>query len=477
MAGFTYRIDRFIGLDQSRDESLVSPSYSPDAMNMDTSDGGLMVTKGFSKYLPKAIPSAGAGEVNRILFYKNASGSIPVAVTDGGIFTYNGANETWNLAYEYEEARVSACVTAIMTRIGMTDTLLIADGRGRILKFDGSSFTAFGSAEGCSDIAVNFLAMFRSRLFSAGDAEHPDRLYYSKLPGGDRSIEDWGPDADSTAVEGGHIEIGAAGGDPITALAAMSNQLLIFKKNSIWRLIGDRPGNYTVELISRDSYPVYGLAAAVYRDVIYYVTKEGLCSFNGADASPLPDARMIKGVMASADTSGTRLAVVGDRLYFTVKVGLFTRLIEYDTALRRYMQYSGFFARDIVNDDGALIIADSTRYLEKWGVGDDFDGRAITAYWTTPYTDLGDKAAIKTLRALYLRGKSYANGRVVVETDVGFTNESTSILLPESVSEVAEVKLKNEGRVFRLKLANDLGGRFALTGGAELEMSVRKRAE
>ncbi|MCR5611420.1 MAG: hypothetical protein K6F68_06285 [Clostridiales bacterium] len=476
MANFTYRIDRFMGIDQSRDESLISPSYSPDAMNMDASDGGLRVTKGFSKYVSVQIPTLG-GAINRICFYKNASGSVPVAVTETGIYTYSEANETWNLRVSFEEERNSPCTSALMTRIGMTDTLLLADGIGRVLKFDGSAFTEFGSAEGCSDIKVNCLAMFRNRLFAAGDAEHPDRLYYSKLPGGERSIEDWGPDPDSPSVEGGHIEIGAAGGDPITALAAMSNQLLIFKKSSVWRLIGDRPGNFTVELISRDSSPVFGLAAAVYRDVIYFVTKEGLCSFNGVDASPLPDARMIRGIMEKADVTDTRLAVAGDRLFFTVRVGLETRLIEYDPTLRRYMQYGGFFARDIVNDEGSLIIADSRRYLEKWGEGDDFDGLPINAYWTTPYTDLGDKSVIKSLRTLYLRGESYGDGRVVVGAEVGFTDETTGILLPERVSEAAEVKLKNEGRVFRLRIANDLGGRFALTGGVELEMSVRKRTE
>lgn len=475
MANYTYRIDRFMGLDQSRDESLVSPSYSPDAINMDTSDGGLHVAAGFAKYIGKPIP--GGGFINRICFYKSASGSIPVAVTETGIYAFNSANQTWNLKKSFDDERVSPCVCALMTRIGMTDTLLLADGLGRVLKFDGSAFTEFGSAEGCSDINVNYLAMFRSRLFAAGDAEHPDRLYYSKLPGGERSIEDWGPDADSPSVEGGHIEIGAAGGDPITALSAMSNQLLIFKKSSVWRLIGDRPGNFTVELISRDSFPVFGLAAAVYRDVIYYVTKEGLCSFNGVDASPLPDARMIKGIMESADVSDTRLAVAGDRLFFTVKIGYETRLIEYDPVLRRYMQYGGFFARDIVNEGGALIVADSRRYLEKWGEGGDFDGLPVYAYWTTPYTDLGEKSAIKALRALYLRGRSYGDGRVAVTATVGTTEESTSILLPESVSETAEIKLRNEGRVFRLRLANDLGGRFSLTGGIELAMSVRKRTE
>ena len=38
-----YSIDAFKGIDQSADENSLSPSYSPDACNMDTTDGRLSV--------------------------------------------------------------------------------------------------------------------------------------------------------------------------------------------------------------------------------------------------------------------------------------------------------------------------------------------------------------------------------------------------------------------------------------------------
>ena len=77
------------------------------------------------------------------------------------------------------------------------------------------------------------MTMYRGRLFAAGDAANPDRLYYSVLPGSGRTVEQWGAVEASPAVEGGHVEIGALGGDPIVAVRALSNQLLIFKKNSL----------------------------------------------------------------------------------------------------------------------------------------------------------------------------------------------------------------------------------------------------
>ena len=474
MANYTYRIEGFAGLDQSRDENLLSPAYSPDAVNMDTENGDLAVTKGYSKLYPAPVPRESTSGVDRVCFFRNSDGDIPIAISGGYIYTYSAA-DGWTLAHEYSLVPERRHYSVLMTRIGMTDTLLIADGVNRILKFDGESFSEFGSSEGCSDVEAGYLAMYRGRLFAAGVYSDPNRLYYSKLPGGERTIEDWGYDADSPSVEGGHIEIGTTSGDPITAICAMSNQLLIFKKSSVYRLIGDRPGNFTVELIEKDSTYVSDTATAVCRGVIYYVTEGGLHSFNGVDASPMPDARRIKRIMEGADTRDTRMAAAGDRLYFTIKKDGASRLIEYDLTARRYMQYAGFTLYDICSRDGRLIITNEARYLEKWGEGDDFDGAPIEAYWRTPLTDLGEKSVIKTLGELYLRGASEDGSRIRVGVDCGPVTNEYSALLPETSGEVLEIPLKNEGRTFRLSFGNENGGRFRILGGAELTMSVRKR--
>lgn len=477
MAGYTYKTDRFIGLDQSRDESLISPAYSPDAMNMDTSDGDLAVTKGFSKLLPAPVPPAGTSGVDRVCFFRSARKEIPMAISGGGIFTYDFDENAWQLAYMYSLVPVKRHYSVLMTKIGSTDHMLIADGANRILKFDGQTFAQFGTEAGCSDMRISCIAMYRSRLFAAGDPDHPNRLYYSKLPGGDRTIEDWGYDEDSPSVEGGHAEIGETSGDPITAICAKSNQLLIFKKSSIYRLIGDRPGNFTIELIMSDSTPVSDTATAVWRDLIYFVTEGGLHCFNGVDAAPMPDARMIQRIMDGADTTDTRMATAGDRLFFTIKKNGVTRLIEYDLTARRYMQYGGFNATDIASRDGSLILVNSERYFEKWGEGDSFDGTPIEAYWWTPLTDLSDKAAIKTLREIYFRGSAQGSSMLLLDTHAGEITDPYRVLLPETQAQVLEVPLKNEGRTFRLRIYNEAGGRFRIIGGLELDMSIRRRTE
>ena len=475
MASYTYRIESFTGIDQSKSENRLSPSFSPDAMNMDTSNGDLSVTKGYVKHISQRIPKVGEGIIDRIMMFRSSAGVIPLAVTGGCIYKYSGGS--WALAYQYQNGSAARKYSVLMTSIGNTDTMLIADGLDPILKFDGEFFSSFGSSAGCSNIAVGFIAMYRGRLFAAGDASFPNRLYYSKLPGSGRTIEDWGPDPDSPSVEGGHVEIGTTSGDPITAICAMSNQLLIFKKSTVYRLIGDRPGNFNIELIQSDSTPVAETATAVYRDAIYFVTDDGLHCFNGVDAAPMPDSRMIRLIMEGADVTDSRMAVVGDKLYFTIKKDGASRLIEYDLTSRRYMQYGGFGIFDLLSSDGSLLLAVSSRYIERWGEGDSFDGTAIQAYWNTPLTDLADKSAIKSLNELYLRGTPRGTGMLLVDTWAGRLRDTYSLLLPETTEEVLEVPLKNEGRTLRIRLYNEAGSRFTVTGGLELNMCVRRRTD
>ncbi|MBQ3108071.1 MAG: hypothetical protein IJC67_00525, partial [Clostridia bacterium] len=230
----TYRIDTFLGIDESMDENALKSGCSPDACNMDTEDGNLTVAKGFVKHFAETVP--GEGEILRLALFRNAEEEQVLAFAGNSLYAYR--NGAWEVVYTYEE-EITSNQDFEEVRIGGTDHLLIADGKGQILKYDGQTARIFGSEEGQSNVPVNYLAMYKSRLFAAGEAANPNRLYWSQLPGDERSIEDWGPVEASPNVEGGHTEIGDTGGDPIVALMALSNQLLIFKERSLYRLIGD----------------------------------------------------------------------------------------------------------------------------------------------------------------------------------------------------------------------------------------------
>lgn len=470
MALKTYSISKFIGINQNYDENSLSPYFSPDAANMNTDKGNLRVAFGYMKFIPVQIP--GDSGIRLLSSYKSSNVETPVIITGNDVYIYK--NSAWNLIHSFTSERTDITYDTEMVRINTTDYLLIADGEHQMIKYDGNEVTPFGSEEGCSNIPVSYLTMYRGRLFAAGDPDNPDRLYYSVLPGSGRTIEDWGTVEASPTVEGGHIEIGSTGGDPILAIRALSNQLLIFKRNSLYRLIGDRPSNFTIERIDTNFRKTIHTAIATYGDVLYFVTQNGLYYYNGVTARPCGDMLLIKDIMLNADVTATRAIVVCDKLYFTLRRNNADEMIEYDLIERKYMLRNGFPISDIASIVNVPMLVNNKRYVYLFDRGHSYDGEPIHAYWSTPTTDFGDKASIKRLNEIYLRG---TGDTITITTRADNTENVYTRRLPQSDTEVLEIPLLNEGRCSKITFSNNAGGYFNLCGGVELSFGVRRRTE
>lgn len=472
MARRIYRIDEFLGLDQSRNQNGLASAMSCDACNMDTYDGNLTVAKGYVKHIAQKLP--GNGKISNLrLFCGNGTEQVMV-VSGKEIYAYKSG--AWNKVYEYGEI-TNGRFDFVQAQINSVDNMIIANGEGQLVKYDGTTASLFGSGAGVSNISVNYLALYKSRLFTAGDPLHPNRLYWSQLPGDARSIEDWSSVPASPNVEGGHTEIGGMGGDPIMAIASLSNQLLIFKKQSLWRFIGDKPGNFIVEELDSHMLGAAHTSLVKLGDVLYFLTPAGMCCFNGVTAAPADGRRLIK-TLETACVQDARGALTRDKLYFSIKEGETDAMIEFDTTRRTLMLRRGFGIRDICAWNGELFMINDARYVYRFSDAADYDGTPISAWWQTPVTDTYDKGAIKAMRELYLRGSTdEADSALLVDVCVGKLTQTHRVLLPENQNEVLEVPLKNEGRTFSMRFYNEAGGHFSLEGGVELHYEQWRRVE
>ena len=476
MARAIYRINEFIGIDQSRDENALKSAMSPDACNMDTAGGNLSVCRGCVRHIEAPIP--GTGDIHAIRIFSTPDGEMFIAAAGESIYAYK--NGAWQEIYAFTTPLEKHRFDFAQAQINSKDNLIIATGERQLIKFDGDEAKPFGSAEGVSDKKAGYLAMYRSRLFAAGDPENPNRLYWSQLPGGERSIENWGSVEASPNVEGGHTEVGSMKSDPIVGLSALSNQLIIFKRDSIYRLLGDKPGNFIVEEVEgRTETAVY--SAIVKRaGSLFFLTQGGLCIFNGVNAQLMGDARRIQNALVSASTAASRGAICRDKLYFTIDEGggHANAVIEYDIMRAAYMIRRGFRAYDICSSGGTLYIANENRRICRLDEGETYDGADINAYWNTPVCDLYDKGCIKSMKRLYLRGRSDArDSAALIDMHIGQNAAAYRTLLPKDERTVLEVPLKNEGRTFSMRIYNEAGGRFALKSGMELEFETRRRTE
>lgn len=260
---------------------------------------------------------------------------------------------------------------------------------------------------------VGDAVMYAGRLFAAADSAHPTRLYWSAVPGDGRTIEDWTAVDGSEDASGGYAEVGMSSEDQIMGITALSNQLIIWKKRSVWRLLGDRPSTFTLELVGRnvnfsnqlDQVDESRISALVYHDTPYVLTRKGLLTYDNVDIVPADsEGSCLKRFLETKNFSKSRCAFFDDKMYFTGNstVGaLGDSIVVFDTINGSYMIRDGFEVTDIVRSYDSLFIINSDRYIYEFEKGDTYAGTPIRAWWVTQPIDFGKKMNVHQVAALY----------------------------------------------------------------------------
>jgi hypothetical protein len=325
---------------------------------------------------------------------------------------------------------------------------------------------------GISDVAVGYIELYYNRLFAAGDADHPSRLYWSQPPGDVKTIENWSMDDFSESASGGHTEVGPTNNDPIVGLTALSNQLIIHKESGNYRLIGSNPSNFQILQINSGVEKMTNTNRISHGDVPYWLTRAGMYYYNGQQALLHPRSRQMRNTLRSANLDHSKGIECRDKLYFTLRMaqgtGADDTVIYYDMTENVWMKRNGFSVVDIVTRDGEIYLINGNRYVYKVG-GTDYDGEDIEAYWRTPITDLGAKSIIKEPRKMIMRGRSGGvNDAISVTEYSGTIPNITEFILPQNDEAVKEIALHNEGRTFHYEFRNKAGSWWKILGGVEI---------
>lgn len=329
---------------------------------------------------------------------------------------------------------------------------------------------------GLSNIPVNYVDIYMSRMVSAGDPSHPSRLYWSQPPGDTRTIEDWSMDDASDQTGGGYVEVGTVSADPIVGLCSISNQLIIFKKTSIYRMLGDRPTNFRVVQTNRDTDKIVNSAIISNGDVPYWITNAGMYYYDGQVAHISPNARQIHRILESVSLENSKSCENRDRLYYTCRAassGMDDTIIVYDLRERTYLLRNGFKVIDVCAYDGMLYSINDKRIVYAWpDSARDYDGDPIEACWNTPFTDLSVKSVVKVPFYIYARGEG---GVIKIDVATGDKTQHKTYQVPVTKGEVLKIPLfRDECRTFGMKIYNEAGGWFRLLGGLELRYDTRE---
>lgn len=336
---------------------------------------------------------------------------------------------------------------------------------------------------GCSDMNTHNLTMYYNRLFSVGarDGEHPRRVYWSRLPGDGRTIEDWTRTEVSLDTSGGHVDVGDVSDKWVTEIFDMGSQLLIFTHNRLFRMYGYSPSNYTLDLVGNLEGTKISRAVDV-NGTPYWLTLAGLAYYNGSYISFVDDNGNIRNILASFPISMRTMfkqdsvtTEIFDRsLMFAFNVGFGEEGRE--CVLLRYnmetgdvttfeMPASGYANKqDLLTRIGtyetrmfhAVWKEDSISLIQwqDWGnaSGVWYDGSRPKRKWSTGVHDLQTPEYKKKLQTVCLRG----SGEFDLTTTTEVNEETLSVVMPNDKRAVRDITPHiSEGRTFQLSIESE----------------------
>jgi len=474
MAYQTAALPLFSGVRMDLCDGLLKADVSPEAYNADTRAGSLRSAGGFSRVVRETLDSD--VPFIRTYVYATEHGDQYLAVSEEALYRYDATAGTWRTVYRFERSVDGTETDFLKVRIGTDDRLLISCGKEPVLTLAPDAYVVepFGSAEKLSQKSVRYTELYFGRLFAAGDPDAPCRLYWSKSPGSGRTIDDWRADPASENVSGGFTDVGVDD-DPITGLYALSNQLLIFKRDSLYRLLGDRPSNYRIVAVDASFRQPKHTACVRYADRLYFLTDGGLYFYDGQTVRRSQAFRAIEPLLKASDLGEARAAACGDVLYFALRTRASLPyndiIVEYDVLRDRYMLRRGVCIADLCALHGRLYALTAEGKLVVFDDNNTYDGDPIHVTWKTPRLDFGRKDVKKTLLCLTASGSGRMTVRVLsdggcYETTVRFSN------VPDGVT---EIPLRGEGRTFRLEFSSVNGEPFELEAPATLLFDQQRR--
>lgn len=442
------------GLNQSGDDGVISVNESKDAQNVNIDNGDLRTIKGYSKYIATAVGSPTA--ITRLMkFYKTntSTGAVTsylLAATSGAVYKWNTGTSAWDTL---ASGLTSGNWDYINYQISATDVVIMGNGVDVMKKWDGATFESLG---GTPPVAKS-LSIHSERLWATGVNAYPNTVYYSD----DLNPENWTSGEDAA----GEIYLPTWDGGKCIGVSTIFSDLVIFKTNNIYRVLGTYPSVYEVKEVYSSVGAIAERSIVSSNDKAFFMSKDGLYYYNGVSAYPLLNDKLKDVVINSSYVENAVSIVYKNKLYCAFPEGTATSnssVIVYDILKNTVMLWRGIAVTDFIEYQDKLLFTNATGYIYNLdNTTLTFDGTAISAYWETPWQDLNGYNLTKSADTLYFYASGTAGGQVKI--DVTFdTKTKTKYATLTAAGKVHALPCNMEGRRFKLKFSNVSGSDFIL---------------
>jgi len=297
----------------------------------------------------------------------------------------------------------------------------MADGVNPASTWDGTTYVQLNG--GYAPSAPSLVAAFNNHLFLAGDPSEPHNLYFSA------------PIDETNWADGGVVNVGFE----VVQLKTFRNEMYIFGRNNIKRLVGDNRANFDLQTVTSNLGCVAPDSVAEFNGEILFLAPDGIRPVTGTDrigdielaTLSKPIQSIFEDYTANEDLATMTTVVLKKksqfRLFFTDQDSL--GIIG---AIRRSGQGgAGFEFSQLVGvsvncadsgyigEDEFVIHGDSVGYVFRQEVGNDFDGRDIFSLFQTPFIYMDDPAVRKSFYDVdtYMRSEGEVSVVMAVEYD------------------------------------------------------------
>lgn len=474
------RIPQFQGLMQYGNEGTSNPCYAREAVNMMTPGGVLQ---------PCAKPETLAPELTEPIetlaqFYRrwhatDGEREVLVAASGGSLYyALKGAQEWTELAFPegvtaYQSNRWS-WVTYEINESGQDpiDILLLSNAKDGMIFIRGDTLTVTPVT---TPYKFGVITRYAERIWGGAAPDEPDMLAYSKP----FDPTDWTANTEIPEDGGGDIRQPSWDGDSFTYIVQLGSQLICFKKNRIWRVLGTDPGEYTFKEQYGGGASCPG-TVAVDGEKIYMLSADGLLGYDGLNASPFMQeyAQDIWTRLNKSKLENASACIHRDVYYLSVALDeseVNNAVVIYNTKEQTWLVRDDLKVERWLSSGNTLYFTSSVapgklyRYVED---GWKEKGTAVKCSWTSPWNDLNYRDYNKGGFSVYLTAecRKELNISVSIQTE---KKKKTKVYTVEPPKEGQFARQKRiffggTGRRFRIIIESDGATMWRLIGGLEI---------
>ena len=235
------------------------------------------------------------------------------------------------------------------------------------------------------------------RIWGAAIPDNPDMLMYSRP----YDPTDWTAAGNDEEPEDGAGDIlqPSWDGDKFYALKSFGDQLLAFKKNRIWRVMGTNPGEYVFKEQYGEGTSFFN-TIAVDGERVYMAGDNGMTVYDGMNASPYQRER-VEQIWRTINRDAMDqmcAALFKQRYYIAFPTGdsaVNNAMLVYNFEEGTILFYKDFYVESFLPTDDILFATSSTLpgeilqiQYDSWVVG---ASTGAPVKWVSPWMDFGYK--------------------------------------------------------------------------------------